>query len=445
MQTPAHISQDSDSGHPTKVVSESRKYIIKTHFPKVRICENLLRLLENRITKSSCRRRTGETLLSAEKFGDLITADHKVFNEGGESRDNHTYAFVVQDLATQWIQSYPCKTKLSHETKKSLLKFLGAVASTESCLYRQLDGIWVSMWSFFMESPHFNTSSIRDKLHRWKSLPSSERRIFNNISTMRTRWKVVVRLYGMLLLSAKCPRPLDRWENAIRKAIWRTIQRPIIFFGAVVEYYLSSPKDKAIIHQICKKVSPGIFLGYKLIAGGIWKGEILIAYLEDLEKLDASDIYLRTSTMNFEFNSTCLWKKHSLFQWNVLIFARSIHIDLDVLQEKKIGDYWNVDRASICQILGEGLQSSLFWKRSFQKGYVWSGRDWQKFRRLPDQIFNMARRMDENWKSHSQSKKKQDWAKEKQTLDNARKLRGLYFIDPRWQRIFRNSQKTRRT
>ena len=48
-------------------------------------------------------------------------------------------------------------------------------------------------------------------------------------------------------------------------------------------------------------------------------------------------------------------------------FARSIHIDLDVLQEKKIGDYWNVDRASICQILGEDLQSSLFWKRSFQK------------------------------------------------------------------------------
>ena len=195
---------------------------------------------------------------------------------------------------------------------KKLIKILGAVASTESCMYRQFDGIWVSMWSFFMESPQFNTSSIRDKLHRWKSLPSSESWIFNNISTMRTRWKVVVRLYGMLLLSAKCPGPLDRWENSTRKAIWRTIQRPIILFGAAVEYYLFSPKDQAIIHQFCKKVSPGIFLGYKLIAGGIRKGEILIAYLEDLEKLDASDTYLRTSTMNFEFNSTCLWKKHSL-------------------------------------------------------------------------------------------------------------------------------------
>ena len=36
----------------------------------------------------------------------------------------------------------------------------------------------------------------------------------------------------MLLLSATCPRPIDRWENAIRKTIWRTIQR-----AKMVEYY----------------------------------------------------------------------------------------------------------------------------------------------------------------------------------------------------------------
>ena len=30
----------------------------------------------------------------------------------------------MQDLATQWIQSYPCKTKTSQETQRSLHKFL---------------------------------------------------------------------------------------------------------------------------------------------------------------------------------------------------------------------------------------------------------------------------------------------------------------------------------
>ena len=41
---------------------------------------------------------------------------HKVLSEGCESRHNHGYAVVVQDLATQWIQSCQCKTKTSQET-----------------------------------------------------------------------------------------------------------------------------------------------------------------------------------------------------------------------------------------------------------------------------------------------------------------------------------------
>ena len=71
--------------------------------------------------RALCRRRTGEAVPRAEKFGDLITADHKVLDEEGESRNNHRYAVVVQDLA---IQSYPCKTKTSQETENSLRKFL---------------------------------------------------------------------------------------------------------------------------------------------------------------------------------------------------------------------------------------------------------------------------------------------------------------------------------
>ena len=36
--------------------------------------------------------------------------------------NNHQYTVVVQDLATEWIQPYPCKTKTSQETK-SLKQF----------------------------------------------------------------------------------------------------------------------------------------------------------------------------------------------------------------------------------------------------------------------------------------------------------------------------------
>ena len=52
-------------------------------------------------------------------------------------------------------------------------------------------------------------------------------------------------------------------------------------------------RDLPRLHQFGKKVLPSIFLGYELIAGGTWKGDILVADLEDLEKLDALEIYPR--------------------------------------------------------------------------------------------------------------------------------------------------------
>ena len=59
--------------------------------------------MRTKITRASCRKRTGTAVPRAEHFGDLITADHKVLSDNCESRNNHRYAVVVQDLATQWI------------------------------------------------------------------------------------------------------------------------------------------------------------------------------------------------------------------------------------------------------------------------------------------------------------------------------------------------------
>ena len=91
---------------PTRSV-DLGKHSVYTHFPRDR---------RTKITTAPCRRRIGGAVPRAENFGDLITADHKVFSDNCESRNNHRYAVVAQDLATQWIQSYPCKTKTFQET-----------------------------------------------------------------------------------------------------------------------------------------------------------------------------------------------------------------------------------------------------------------------------------------------------------------------------------------
>ena len=83
----ADMSHDLDPERPIRVAS--RKQSIYTHFPKDQNCE-------------VCKRT----------------------DEGSESRNNHRYAVVVQDLFTHWIRPDPCKTKTSQETEMSLRKFL---------------------------------------------------------------------------------------------------------------------------------------------------------------------------------------------------------------------------------------------------------------------------------------------------------------------------------
>ena len=83
----------------------------------------------------------------------------------------------------------------------------------------------------------------------------------------------------MVLPSAKCPRPDGKTPYERR-------------FGEPFEgQWLNIIRRHRKISRFGKRVLPGISLGYEPIAGRIWKGDILMADLEDLEKLDASDFY----------------------------------------------------------------------------------------------------------------------------------------------------------
>ena len=117
----ASSSHEASLEPTTKRREDLGKHNVHTHFPKDRNCEICKR---TKITRAPCRRRNGEAVPRAVNFGDLITADHKVLSDNCESRNNHRYAVVVQDLATQWIQAYPCKNKTSQETQRSLQKLL---------------------------------------------------------------------------------------------------------------------------------------------------------------------------------------------------------------------------------------------------------------------------------------------------------------------------------
>ena len=71
---------------------------------------------------------------------------------------------------------------------------------------------------------------------------------------------------------------------------------PVIPFGAMVEYHPMFSKDQSKLHLFGTKVLPGIFLGCALYAGWIWNGDIMVADIEELEEMDASELHARRLT-----------------------------------------------------------------------------------------------------------------------------------------------------
>ena len=109
---------------------------------------------------------------------------------------------------------------------------------------------------------------------------------------IRSGWKLVGRFHGMLLLSAKRSRSLVWWQDPYERRFGKPFNGPIIPFGSLLEYYPISAIDQSRVHQFGKKVCLGLFLGCALYAGGrIWKGDTLVADIEELETMDASEIY----------------------------------------------------------------------------------------------------------------------------------------------------------
>ena len=82
-------------------------------------------------------------------------------------------------------------------------------------------------------------------------------------------------------------------RRPVKRRFGKPFFGPIIPFGATVEYRPFSAQDLSRLHQFGKKVLPGIFLGSVLHAGGIGKGDILVADIEELKKLDASEVHAK--------------------------------------------------------------------------------------------------------------------------------------------------------
>ena len=507
-------SSDEASLEPTtKRREDLGKHNVHTHFPKDQNCEICKR---TKITRAPCRRRKGEAVPRAVNFGDLITADHKVLSDNCESRNNHRYAVVVQDLATQWIQAKPCKNKTSQETQRSWQKFLEPerkpkVIYTDNSLEfgKACEDL---SWNHCTSTPHRSeTNGIAERAVRRVKEGTSAVLLQSGLN--ESWWADSMECYTYLRNVTDL---LSDGKTPYERRFGQPLKGPIIPFGSLVEYHPITAKDQSRIHQFGKKVLPGLlFFGYALYAGGIWKGDVLIADLEELETMDASEIYskrlnakevifpkegeftfpiadgriktpggdqeLRTSTLirprpirgegHVDFlgeSEGFLPQPHDSFPdageaindfWSMsgsfiyrhhveprvklyspreesfpiplkyIDVTRTTHTNLDVKQEKRIDDYWNIDGSRDLSDPWTGFTQFTLLEEKAPDGYMWSGRRLtrKQLTSRPDHLWP------ELWKSmgkNAKLKEKQKWSEEKIHLDNVRKLRGIYFIDP---------------
>ena len=216
------------------------KHSVDPYFPKDRNCEICHR---TKITRAPCRRRIGGAVPRAENVGDLITADHKVLSESCESRNNHRYAVVVQDLATQWIQTYPCKTKTSQETQRSLQKFLEPdrkpkVIYTDNSLEfgKACEDL---SWNHCTSTPHRSETNGSDeravrRVREGTSAVLLQSGLDENWSADSMECHTYLRNVQDLLSDGK---------TSYERRFGKPFEGPIIPFGSLLEYYPISAKD----------------------------------------------------------------------------------------------------------------------------------------------------------------------------------------------------------
>ena len=279
-------SSHGPSLEPTRTRSvDLGKHSVFTHFPKDRNCEICQR---TKITRAPCRRRMGGAVPRAENFGDLITADHIV-------KVVHLETIIdMQSFCRTWP---PMDPVVSVQNKKLLKEHKGACKSSWSRIGSQKSFTLTIPWNVAKLVKIFHCTSTPYRSETNGIPERAVRKVKEGTSAVLLQsgldenwWADSMECYTYL---RNVQDLLSDGKTPYERRFGEPFKGPIVPFGSLVEYYPISAKEKSRIHQFGKKVLPGLFLGYALYAGGIWKGDILVADIEELEQMDASEIYLK--------------------------------------------------------------------------------------------------------------------------------------------------------
>ena len=287
---PASSCCESGSEPRVRVVSGSGKHSIYTYFPKDKDCDICKR---TKITRAPFRKRTGTVVPRAEKFGDLITADQKTSQWRMWTSKQSSIRCRGTRLGNSVDPILSVQNKNSSGNGKGLTKVLGADEETKTHLHRQLPRIWQSLWRPILVSLYVDTSPFRDKWCCWKSGKYAElvkgplHHCCNQVwmtNGGRIPWSVTA-TWGTYEISCLLGRHLTRGdsENHSKDQEFHLVQwsNITLFLPKTCRDCISSARKSYQVYSSA----------HVLYAGGIWKGDTVVADIEELENMDASEIH----------------------------------------------------------------------------------------------------------------------------------------------------------
>ena len=251
------------------------------HYPKNPFCKICQKA---RMMAPPARKKGGQKRLDTKAFGDHIVADHTVLKANVEEGvKGESVALVMKDIHTQFRHVYPSQTKSSESCVSAFNHFLshkdevGAVYTDNS---RELIATIGELGYRHQTSTEYVDSS--------KSFVEREiRHILEGTRTNLVQSGLPLKFWPLAMthfsMAVNCTQQLSGDLSPWELRFDEKFPGLLVPFGAKVLFWNNSKRVDNTAGKTSPTANEGIFLGYHIQPGFLWKGEYLVAKMEALD------------------------------------------------------------------------------------------------------------------------------------------------------------------
>ena len=279
---PGGASDDDDGaddvGGPRNLKAEaiSLRHLM-THMPKNPWCPACQRA---KMQRRSCRRVDGPEEPIPPEFGIIVTADHLIaHSEKSMGMTGEQDALVVKDRGTGWLECVPLASKSADDAylalqdirgPKGYIHYLYTDNSRE--LIKAAQDLGIPHGTSTPGRPQ--TNGVAERAVR--SVVEGTRTCLEHAGFPPSFWPLACRHFtfaaNVAIKEGDSP-----WNLRHQKGQFKG---PLIPFGCLVDFMQLPPLVSGQA-KFAPKATPGLFLGYHLLPGGLWGGDYLVASLAE--------------------------------------------------------------------------------------------------------------------------------------------------------------------